>query len=325
MKFRNNYPQNSIIGSLRAVAGIMILLLLFFFTSCKKDNTATANKAKPTVFQYISQNKQFSLYQAALKRANLYNAETFSNGGPFTVFAPVDSAFISAGLTLDSINRYDPQTLATALKYGIVNGRISSTSLVGFYAEDVTSLDTLSKPNLVKNYYGIFFNGVPIVPGGSTDLNDGVVHELQKVALPPTASLIDIIKKTPDLSLFAEAIKSLNMESKYAMLNNNSYAYFELFAPTNEAFKAFGYPDAAAIDADPTQMSYILQGCTLVFPQRIFTSTFLGGYDLNSQNFYAETDGFTLILVGNPTPIHIIHGNIVATNGVLQVVDQVIP
>ncbi len=301
---------------------ILFLLPLFFFASCKKEDSETFNKAKPTVFQYIGQNKQFSLYQAALKRAGLDNAETFSKGGPFTVFAPVDSAFINAGLTLDSINRYDPKALAIALKYGIVYGKISTESLVGFYAEDVNTLDTLSKPNLVKNYYGVFFNGIPIVPGGSADLNDGVVHELQKVALPPAGTLTDIIKKMPNLSFFAATIKALNLETKYSGLATNSY-YYELFAPTNDAFKAFGYPDEAAIIADPSKLSLVLQTTALTFPQRFFTSSFLGGYDLSSQNFYAEADGFTLISVGNTTPIHIIHGNIVGTNGVLQIVDQV--
>lgn len=306
----------------QAMISLVFLLSLFLFASCKKDNTGTKNKARPSVFQYISQNKQLSFYQAALKRAGLYHAETFSNGGPFTVFAPVDSAFISAGLTLDSINRYDPKALAMALKYGIVYGRISSASLVGFYAEDVGGLDSLDKPNLVKNYYGVFFNGIPLVPGGSTDLNDGVVQELQKVALPPTGSLLDIIQKTPNLTLLAAAIKALNLESKYSTIGVNS-TYWALFAPTDDAFKKFGYPDVAAINADPSKLQLILQVNTLGSAQKLFTSSFLGGYAIGGEGFYVETDGFTIISEGNTTPIHIIHGNIVATNGVLHVVDQV--
>lgn len=298
------------------------LLPLFFFASCKKEQTGTTNKAKLSVFQYIGQNNQLSLYQAALKRAGMYNAETFSNGGPFTVFVPVDSAFIGAGLTLDSINKYDPQALAMALKYGIVYGKISSGSLVGFYAEDVSALDSLYKPNLVKNYYGVFFNGVPLVPGGSIDLNDGVVQELQKVALPPAGSLLDIIKKTPNLTLLAAAIKVSNLENKYATIGVNS-TYWALLAPTDDAFKKFGYPDVASINADPSKLPLILQANTLGSAQKLFTSSFLGGYAIGGKGFYVEADGFTLISVGNTTPIHIIHGNIVATNGVLHVVDQV--
>lgn len=298
------------------------LLLPFLLAACKKEEAGSFNQAKPSVYQYLSGDKDLGLYRTALKRAGLDNAETFSKGGPFTVFVPVDSALISAGLTTDSINRYDPQALAMALKYGMVNGRISSSSLVGFYTADVTSLNTKYKPNLVKNYYGIFFNGIPFVKQGSADLNDGVVHKLQKAALPPAGTLLDIVQKTPELSLLAATIKALKLEDKYSSLSSDSN-YYTLLAPTNEAFKKFGYPDAASINADPSKLVRILQVSTLTSGQRLFTSTFIGGYGLGSTSFYTLADGFTIHSVGNPTLIHITRANLVATNGALHVVDQV--
>src|ERR1700744_994310 len=150
MKMKFNNILNIKSGRRWFIFYAMIFLPLTFLASCKKEPAETLNKSKPSVFQYIGQNKQLSLYCVALKRAGLYNRETFSNGGPFTVFAPVDSAFISAGLTADSVNRYDSQGLALALKYSIVNGKISSTSLVGFYSESAKSLHPLYKPNIVK-------------------------------------------------------------------------------------------------------------------------------------------------------------------------------
>src|SRR6202000_325149 len=155
----------------------------------------------------------------------------------------VDSAFISAGLTADSINRYDSQALALALKYSIVYGKISSTSLVGFYSESANSLHPLYKPNIVKNYYGIFFDGTPLVPGGSADLNDGVVHELQKVSMPPAGTLVDVIRQTPNLKLLAAAIKASNLEDTYSKLFPPVYGgapqYYTMFAPSDDAFKKF--------------------------------------------------------------------------------------
>lgn len=322
MEFKSN--KNTIILSNRLwlKRAVVLLLSLAILVSCKKDLADSLNQSKPSVYQYISENKDLGLYRIALKRAGLDNAETFSNGGPFTIFAPVDSALIKSGLTADSINRYDPQVLAMILKYGMVKGKISSSSLVGFYTADVTSLNTKYKPNLVKNYYGIFFNGVPLVQNGSIDLNDGVVHQLQKAALPPVGTLLEVVQKTPDLALLAVAIKALKLEAKYSSLGANS-TYLTLLAPTNEAFKKFGYPDAASINADPSKLALILQVNTLNAPIRLFTSSFLGGYSFTGNYFYVEPDGLTIISIGNPTPVRMIRTNIVAANGALHVVDQV--
>jgi uncharacterized surface protein with fasciclin (FAS1) repeats len=330
MEIKNNYLKKMKLNNKWFMAITMLLLPLFFLASCKKA-PEQFNKALPTVFQYISANKQLSLYQAALKRAGMYNADTFSNGGPFTVFAPVDSAFISVGLTLDSINRYDPQALSLVLKYSIVYGEISSSSLVGFYSEDAFSLNPTYKPRIAKNYYGIFLDGIPLVNGGSIDLGDGVVHELRRLAFPPTGNLFEMISKSPDLTFFTAALKRIGYDTKISAapvvpsyVTGDGALYWTVFAPTNNAYKVFGYPDIASINnADPSQLqmlinTYVIQG------QKLLTSGFMGGFPINNNAFYIDTDGFTIETKGNVSPTHIIRPDIIATNGVLQVVDQVI-
>lgn len=305
---------------------VLLLLPLFLLTSCKKnDNKEQFNKGQPTLFNYIGSNKNLSLYQAALKRAGMYNAETFSSGGPFTVFAPVDSAFTNVGLTLDSINRYDPQALASVLKYAIIYGKISGASLVGFYAQDMFSLNATYKPNLTKNYYGIFFDGIPLINGGSVDLNDGVLHEVGRMPLPPINDIFSIISKTENLTLMTAVIKKLGLITKYTTAFPNNNGYYTLFAPTDDAFKKFGYPDIASIEnADPTVLQNVFYSLTLDGGARRFTSGFKGGYDIRGQYLYVQTDGFTIISTGNTLPTHIIRPDILATNGIIQVVDQVI-
>lgn len=302
------------------------MLVLSLLMSCKKEKTEQFNVAKQTVFQYISTNKNLSLYQAALKRAGMYNAETFSNGGPFTVFAPVDSAFINAGLTLDSINKYNPQALALVLKYNIIFGNISATSLVGFYAEEVPSQNPTSKPTINKNYYGIFFDGIPLVNGSSVDLGDGAVHELKKMPFPPVTDIFDFINKSPDLTFFAAALKHIGYDARLSALAptlGNSSPYWTVLAPTNEAYKKSGYPDIASIYADdPTNLvqhifTYVIQG-------KFFTSDFIGGGYLGLTGFIVQADGFSISSNGNVGFTHIIHPDIVTTNGVVQVVDQVL-
>lgn len=302
---------------------VLLLMPLLFLASCKKnDGKEQFNKAQPTLFNYIGLNKNLSLYQAALKRAGMYNAETFSDGGPFTAFAPVDSAFTIAGLTLDSINKYDPEALAQVLKYSLVYGKIGGSSLVGFYAQNVFSLNPTYKPNLTKNYYGIFLDGIPLEAGGSTDLNDGVVHKLTRVPFPPANNVFEMISKAKNLTLLTAAIKKMGYETKYSTLPQG---YFTFFAATDDAFKKFGYPDVASIqNANPAVLQTLFINFSINGGPRLFTSGFRGGYDIRAQYLYVQTDGFTIISTGNILPTHITQPDILATNGIIHVVDQVI-
>lgn len=330
MGTKYKYQKKMKINNRCRIIIVSLFLPLFFLISCKKENANQFNQAKQTVFQYISTSKNLGLYQAALKRAGMYNAETFSTGGPFTVFAPVDSAFINVGLTLDSINKYDPQALALVLKYDITFGKISAASLVGFYAEDVQSQNPTFKPRITKNYYGIFFDGIPLVAGSSMDLGDGALHKLKRMPFPPTTDIFDLINKSPDLTFFAAALKHIGYDAMFSVppppnpyITGDAALYYTLFAPTNEAYKKFGYPDIAAIYADaPSNLQYYID--TYIIPGKVFTSAFIGGYALAGANYYVQADGFSIFAIGNVGLTHIIHPDIVATNGVIHIVDQVI-
>ncbi|WP_316843902.1 fasciclin domain-containing protein [Pedobacter psychrodurus] len=316
------------------IALIVIMLPALFLAGCKKNNDAGFNKATSTLFQYINDNKQLTLYRAALKRAGIDNAEMFSSGGPLTVFAPVDSAFIKAGLTLDSINKYDPQTLSGVLKYGMVYGKVSSGSLVGFYQQDAASKNGTYKPRVNKNYYGIFFDGISLINGGSTDLNDGVLHELNRVPLPPTTNVFATISKTPDLTIYTAILKRIGQDGALSVPppinpNNPDYSdlglYYTVFAPTNDAFKTFGYPDIQSVEnTDVSVLQQLIVRDTYLRQGKLLTSVFKGGYNLSSgSGFYVEADGFAIFTAGNLSLTHIIRPDIIATNGIVQVIDQV--
>lgn len=323
----NQYIKQSNPGKFRRLVAALVLLPLLMLVSCKKnDNPDQFNKSQPSLFNYISADKNLGLYQAALKRAGMFTAETFSDGGPFTVFAPVDSAFRNAGLTLDSINKYDPKALASILKYSLVYGKVSSSTLVGFYAQDMFSQNAANNPNVNKNYYGIFLDGIPLIAGQSADLNDGVLHKLGRMPFPPANNIFDIISKTKDLTMMTAAIKRVGYQSKYmTAFPTGTGNYYTLFAATDDAFKKFGYPDIASVqNADANVLRTLFINFGIEGGARKLTSAFRGGYDIRAQYFFIQTDGFTLISTGNTLPTHIIRSDLLATNGVIHVVDQVI-
>ncbi len=314
----------------------LLCAALLLLAGCKKDEEPVV-KAKQVIKEYVTGDPQLSLFKTALQHAGMWDDTSFTNSVPYTVFAPVDSAFIAAGLTAEKINNYDPKQLANILRYHIVYGRLSGSSLVGFYTQDVLSEHAVYRPTVARNYYGIFFNGIPLVQG-NIELGDGVIHKLARVAFPPAGNLWQVIQQDPDLTFYAAAIERINYTGNLNFtppIQVYQFYYWNLtvLAPNNEAFKAFGFANVAAVQqADPDVLkNFITYG---ILHDTYYTATFMGGarlgtpvFDLNAipaKYYYIMEDGFTFRTSHNVTPPHIIRPDIVATNGVVQVVDQVI-
>lgn len=60
-----------------------------------------------TIQGYLASNPDLSLFVAAMKRFQGW--DRLAEEGPYTVYAPVNDAFLKYGLTADSISRMDPQ------------------------------------------------------------------------------------------------------------------------------------------------------------------------------------------------------------------------
>jgi uncharacterized surface protein with fasciclin (FAS1) repeats len=100
---------------------------------------------------FLSAHAEYSYLVAALRQLNLWNE--LDSAGPYTFYAPVNSAFLNNGITLDMINsdtfntsHYQPFLFSA----GIVPGRIFTT--------DFTDAAGLYPPILYTNYGSIQFN-----------------------------------------------------------------------------------------------------------------------------------------------------------------------
>lgn len=316
--------------------------------SCKKTATILSNSPTQTILQYIAQSPQFTILNAAVARCHLDTV--FASGGPFTFFCPNDSAFKAAGLTMDRINTYSPDSLSLLLEYNMLTGKFSSADLVGFLTEQVTSVDTAYKPYIVKNYYGLFINGIQVTT--QTELGDGVILNIGSVNFVPTQTVLQILDSLPELSFFAAVANAApQFQGLYGNPNGPLQPYhqgvqpgFTVFAPTNTAFMAGGYPTLDAVQqTNPNTLFNDFDFMTINGFK--FTADLIGGFVINPNSannsgeflqsgaFAIAKDGLTLLVdyptsaIGGPSqvPPHIIRSNILGTNGVIQEIDQVIP
>ncbi len=132
----------------------------------------------------VANSANFSYLVAAVQRANL--AGTLSGPGPFTVFAPVNQAFIAAGFpTIESIQAADPTTLATILTYHVVPGRVFSTNLVNGNVATVQGGNVSINLGTGVQVTGLGNNGSAAnVVVANVATTNGVIHAIDRVLLP---------------------------------------------------------------------------------------------------------------------------------------------
>lgn len=137
----------------------------------------------------LANNANFSYLVAAVQRAGQGGADVagiLSGPGPFTVFAPVNQAFIAAGFpTIESIQAADPATLATILTYHVLPGRLFSTNLVNGNVATAQGSNVSVSLGTGVQVTGLGNNGnaaTVVVP--NVVATNGVIHAIDRVLLP---------------------------------------------------------------------------------------------------------------------------------------------
>ena len=136
--------------------------------------------------------KDHTTLVAAVKEADLVS--TLESRGPFTVFAPVNSAFaaLPAGTVDNLLKPENKKTLTSILTYHVVSGKFSAKDLMNRVKKGngKTALKTVQGENL---YFTMKGNNLVITDskGNMADIiiadvnqSNGVIHVIDKVLMP---------------------------------------------------------------------------------------------------------------------------------------------
>lgn len=145
----------------------------------------------PDVTTFATADPNFSILVQALTREDSYTfVETLQSTNapaPFTVFAPVDSAFVALldELDVSSLDDIDADTLAAVLSYHVVAGaNVRSTDLTDGMMVSTLQGDDFTV-NLGDNVTIIDANGrTATVIATDVQATNGVIHALDTVILP---------------------------------------------------------------------------------------------------------------------------------------------
>jgi uncharacterized surface protein with fasciclin (FAS1) repeats len=125
-------------------------------------------------------NGSFKTLVAAVIAADL--ATTLSGTGPFTVFAPVDSAFdaLPSGTVETLVMPENKDQLSGILTYHVIAGKVMSSDLTdGMTAETVNGQEVTIHLKDGK----VYINDAEVVIA-DVETSNGVVHAINKVIMP---------------------------------------------------------------------------------------------------------------------------------------------
>ncbi|WP_293953713.1 MULTISPECIES: fasciclin domain-containing protein [unclassified Sphingobacterium] len=315
MKFNKNIKRLSSMAS-------ALMVFSMITVSCSKDDDKQM-ETTGTISAMVSMNKDYSILASAVTKAGL--GETLSSTGPFTVFAPNNAAFESSGMTSADISSMSAESLKSVLLYHTLSAKVVASSVPAGPNAEVKTANG-SNVYVTKNSKGVFVNGWAVTSPDMMATN-GVIHGISHVLMPATKNIVALATANSDLSfLVAAVLRASQGTTNVAQLLSGSGPY-TVFAPTNQAFINAGFTTIASINqADPAALTKILT--YHVLSARAFSSDLSDGQmlsTLNGEKITVKLSGKAMLKGKSNTSESTITGvNMLATNGVVHVIDQVL-
>jgi transforming growth factor-beta-induced protein len=235
--------------------------------------------------------------------------------GSVTIFAPTNEAFaaIPAEKVTFLTSDAGKATLRAILKHHILPTALDSSSLL-----ERRGVLALSGQSLPINGEGLTIAGASIL---KTDVpfDRGVVYLIDRVMIPETRSVADIVSEDPRLSTLYKAVTAAGLASQLGSENEGPWT---LLAPSNEAFAALGEETLSNLVADPSQLTAVL--AAHVIPSRIRRSDMIAQRSARTL-LGRDAVSFSLVdgkVVASGAGIHT--ADIEASNGVIHIIDRVI-
>lgn len=297
---------------------ILMLVSSLFVYACDEDEVTNAPK---TIVDVAVADVQFSTLTAALTKAELVTA--LKGTGPFTVFAPNNAAFAKAGITsLDGLNK---EALTPILTSHVLSGKVLAADVK---SGSGSTLNTTNNIYFSVNPSGVFINGNIKVVSTNIDATNGVIHIIDNVIIPPSKSLVEIATTSPDFTELTSLVLAADPAVAKALTDASTNG-LTVFAPTNAAFTELYKTIPKATLLDPANKKLLTDVLLYhVVGGRVF-STDLPNVSGDVATVNTATIKFDLTngakVIGKTSGnSNITAANVLATNGVIHVIDKVL-
>ena len=309
--------------------GLAGMTLLLIFTGCTKWKDYFpgdgGDTEKHTIAQIVSAAPDYSQLKLSLSKTGL--TEALNQPGAFTVFAPDNKAFAAAGFPdAASIEKASADVLKNILLYHVIGSKITSLQIP---ASDNTPVVTLQGMEVFVTKTGskISVNGAGV---GKADIkaSNGMIHGIDRVLIPPSTTIVGLAQENPDFTYLLAAVLRASQGTTNVAEALNGTGPLTVFAPTNQAFIAAGFPTKESINAaNPDVLTSILAYHVIgarVFSENLVNNSMLATLNGKTVTVKANENKASVKGISNNSPSNIVTPDLLATNGVVHVIDQVL-
>lgn len=295
-----------------------LVLFSLLITSCSDDDTMVEEPTPTnTIVDIASADDQFSTLVAAVQKAGL--VETLQSEGTFTVFAPTNSAFseLLGILGASSLDDLTDDAVKDILLYHVLGQELASGDLSNTYVPTLAAIG----PNgsavdlLVSIDGGVSLNGNVNVTAADISADNGIVHVIDKVLLPP-----NVVDKAIANSTFTSLVSAVVRADLAGALS--AEGPFTVFAPTNDAFAQLLVDlGVATIDDIP------LDVLTKVLLYHVVSGNVLSTDLSNGMVPTLEGQMIDINIDGGVSingDVNVVAADVQAVNGVIHVIDKVL-
>lgn len=327
---------------------LLLATLIASFSACRKEalvdvpqtpDSIVTDRSNGTIVDIAISNPDFSTLVAAVVKTGLVEFLSRNNLNA-TVFAPTNAAFAALPAPFNNAqnigNITDPgqiKTLGQILRYHVSPGAKTAAQLPnGSYRTFKTS----ATPNDNLIYVGrtvandVFINGVSKVVAANVQATNGIIHVIDKVLFFPTQDVAQIAISNGNFTALVAALQKTGLTNIFMSPTTNA----TVFAPTDAAFAALPAPlntaagiksitDAGTINTLRNVLLYHVVGgrvFSVDLREGISVPTLLPGKSVN----ISLTGGATVKGAGNNTASKIVLTDLLARNGAIHVIDQVL-
>ena len=292
--------------------------------------TPPADKGSPTmnIVDTAVPAGDFGTLVTALQAAGL-DATLADEAQSFTVFAPTDAAFAMIDPETLNLLIADTDALSSVLLQHVVSGEVNSVTAYTLNGSSATTASGAAIPVAINTELDTLTFGGATVQTTDIYTTNGIIHVIDTVVIAdvelptPPASIVDVAVSNGSFTTLVAALQATGLDT----VLDDQESTFTVFAPTDAAFALLGQDTIDALLADPDTLkdillyhvisgSEILQDAAITVAQSESNKV-----DMANERQTALTLADSRLYI-NKSAVSL--ADVMADNGVIHVVDQVI-
>jgi uncharacterized surface protein with fasciclin (FAS1) repeats len=314
------------ISAIFLVLVITCSTLVLLYACSKSSSNPGINSNNSSITTILKSSVNATIFYQAMTRTGVDTI--LSGAGPYTVFVPTDTAFMNAGITNASVTAAPVGIVKNLILYHTLSGKslITTNFPMGSNSKVIAANgDSIFISNIAN---GFFVNGIP-VEQSDIGASNGVIQAItESPLLPAQGTLTQLIFGDTLFTFLGAAITRASQGSTDLVTLLTNVGPYTLLAPTNEGFKTYGFATVNDINnANPDSLAKLIS--YHIIPSRLFSCDITNGQQtltLQGTTVLFTSTGSQRQIKGTNSDANanLIKANIMARNGVLYIIDNVL-